>query len=199
MPTRNSLPNVVTGLRLAAVPVLWLFAFAGREGVVGAGLVLAWVTDALDGLLARRLRAFSRWGSRFDSVTDTLLFVSTLAWVALLRPGFVREHALLLGLWLALGAAAYLVGWIRFRRVADLHLYSAKAANFAGLLFAAWLLGVGSYPAPVFYVVYGICVLAALEMLAAVARLERVDEHIVSVFRSPRGRDLHPSRTPSEK
>jgi cardiolipin synthase (CMP-forming) len=179
---RESFPNLVTGARLVSIPVLWGFALADRSAVVGAGLVFAWVSDALDGFLARRLGAESEWGSRFDSVTDTLMFVSALAWVAMLRPGFVREHATLLAIWLGIGVAAYTIGWLRFRRIADMHLYSAKAANGVGFLFAAYLLVTGAYPLLVFYVVMAICLLGAAETLLAFVTLERVDRPIVTVL-----------------
>jgi phosphatidylglycerophosphate synthase len=183
--TKKSIPNLLTGLRLALIPVLWAFAFLDRNVVVGIGMAVAWLTDALDGFLARRLDAQTAWGSRFDSIADLLMFVSGLAWITLLRPDFVREHALLLGIWFALGLTAYLIGWIRFRRVADVHLYSAKAANFLGFLFVAYLLTFDTYPPAVFYLVIGVCIVAAAETLLAVTTCSTVDERMVTVLRRP--------------
>jgi phosphatidylglycerophosphate synthase len=180
--TRRSIPNLLTGLRLVLVPVLWVAALVGRDVVVGAGLALAWLTDALDGFLARRLNAQTEWGSRFDSIADLLMFASALVWLVILRPDFVRDHAVLLGTWIGLGTTAYLVGWLRFRRVADLHLYSAKAANFVGFLFVAYLFAFGEYPLLLFHGVIGICILAAAETLVALATCTRVDEHMVTVL-----------------
>jgi phosphatidylglycerophosphate synthase len=182
VPTMSSVPNVVTGIRLASVPLLWAFALAGQSVVVGVGFFLAWLTDALDGLLARWLEAESEWGSRFDSMTDTLVFLSGLAWVAMLRPDFVRDHGIILAVWLTIGATGYLVGWIRFRRIADLHLYSAKAANFMGFLFAAVLLTFGEYPAFAFYIVIAVCLVASTETLLMFATYDDVDEHEVTIL-----------------
>lgn len=182
MLTRKSIPNLLTGLRLAVLPVLWVFAVLGRPGIVGAGLLLAWLTDALDGFLARRLGAVTTWGSRLDSIADLCLFVSALAWVTMLRPEFLHEHAVALGIWLVLGAAAYMVGWLRFRRVADLHLYSAKAANFLGFFFVTYLITFGTYSRWAFYGVIGVCILAAAETLFALATRSRVDEHMTTVL-----------------
>jgi phosphatidylglycerophosphate synthase len=183
MPDRTWIPNAVTLARLLSVPVLWGFALAGREVVVGLGFFFAWTTDALDGFLARLLDARSSWGSRLDTVADTLVMASGIAWVAMLRPEFVRDHAVALGTWIAIGAAAYATGWIRFRRFADLHLYSAKAANFAGFIFVANLLVFDWYPPAVFYPVIALLVLAAAETLMVFATFDRVDEHVVTIFR----------------
>jgi phosphatidylglycerophosphate synthase len=180
--TRKRIPNLLTGARLASLPVLWVLAALGAHSAVGVGIALGWLTDALDGFLARRWDARTAWGSRFDSIADVLLFVSALAWVAMLRPEFVREHGTLLLVWLGIGVAAYTIGWIRFRRVADVHLYSAKAANFLGFLFVAHLITFGHHSPAVFYVVIGVCLLAATETLIALVAFDRVDEHMVSVL-----------------
>jgi len=184
---RTSIPNLLTGARLALIPVLWGFALAGAAATVGAGMVVAWLTDALDGFLARRWRAESAWGSRFDSIADLLMFASGIAWLALLRPEFVRMYALPLALWLGIGTLAYTVGWIRLRRVADVHLYSAKAANFLGFWLAAWVLAIGVPPAPVAALVIGLCVLASLETLVAVSMFDGIDENMVTIMMRRRG------------
>jgi cardiolipin synthase (CMP-forming) len=180
---RKSVPNLLTGLRLLMIPVLWVFAGLGKTAVVGVGMALAWLTDVLDGFLARRWDAQTAWGSRFDSIADLLMFASGLAWVVMLRPEFVQRHVVLLLLWAGLGAAAYTIGWLRFRRIADVHLYSAKAANFLGFWFVAYLLTFDDYPPVAFYVVIGVCLLAALETLLALTICDRVDERMVTILR----------------
>jgi cardiolipin synthase (CMP-forming) len=182
MLTKRSLPNAFTILRLVLLPAMWVLALREMNVLLGWSIVFAWVTDALDGYFARRFDASTRLGSLLDSVADGLLAVSIAAWLVLLRPEFFREHAVLILIWLALGTASWLVGWIRFRRIADLHLYSAKTANFLGFFFAAYLLMAQRYPRPLFYLVIGVCILAALETLLALLTRNRVDERMTSIF-----------------
>ena len=182
---RESIPNLVTGARLLALPVLWGFTLAGYHLVVGAGLLFAWLSDALDGFLARRFNAESAWGSQLDSLSDSLMFASAVVWVVLLRPEFVVEHAPVLLLWVGIGVVNYSVSWIRFRRLVDVHLLSAKAANFLGFLFAAYLIAFGVDSPMVTYGVIGVCLLAAIETFLVVTTFERVDERIRTVFRRP--------------
>ncbi|TVR65764.1 MAG: CDP-alcohol phosphatidyltransferase family protein, partial [Gemmatimonadales bacterium] len=182
MVNRKQIPNMVTASRLLAVPVLWVFALGGYEVVVGVGVFYAWLSDALDGLLARWLDAESAWGSQFDSVSDTLMFGSALAWVVILRPEFVVEFALPIAIWMGLGIFNYLVAWRRFRKVPDAHLYSAKLANFVGFLFVAWLLAVGSYPAWLAWLVLGICIGAAVETCVSVVALRPDRERLFTVL-----------------
>ncbi len=178
----RSLPNVITGSRFVLILVLWVFALSGSVRVVGGGIVLAWLTDALDGFLARRLEAESALGSQLDSMADTLLFISALAWVFLLEPAFVQRHAMELGIWIGLSGLGYLVGWIRFRKVADVHLASAKLANFLGLFFAAGLLILGGYHPLVYWLVLGVCVWASLETLLVFLFFPEVDESIRTIL-----------------
>ena len=73
---RQHVPNALTILRLAAVPVFaWLLLAAGDEAAWGAGLFFAAValTDQLDGYLARRWHVESAFGKIADPLADRLL------------------------------------------------------------------------------------------------------------------------------
>lgn len=189
MLTRKDIPNLITGSRVVAVPILWGFALTGSHLVVGLGVFYAWLSDAVDGVLARGLDAVSAWGSQFDSLADTLMFVSALAWVLMLRPEFVQQYAFPLGVWIALGVVSYTVAWIRFRRLPDVHLYSAKLANFAGFLFVGQLLAFGTYPPALAWAVLGICIMAALETCIVVIAFPRLGVGVRTMFQVvPRGR-----------
>jgi cardiolipin synthase (CMP-forming) len=176
-----TLPNQLTTLRLALIPPLWLLALLGYPVVVGVMLFAAAFTDVLDRYLARRRGLVTEFGSRFDSIADHLLTASTFAWLLLLRPEFFREQRTLLLVWLGLGAAALLVGWLRFGRVGALHLYSAKVAGLLGYCFAIYLLLFGSYPEPFFHLVIAACLLGSAETLLVHLTRDRVDEHIGSI------------------
>lgn len=181
-PSAKSIPNLLTALRLLLLPLLWVLALAERSLLLGVGIALAGITDKLDGVLARRLNAITAWGSHFDSLADSLLFISMMAWLVLLRPEFIREQAVPILIWIALGLASYVVGWIRFRRVADLHLYSAKTAVFLGYLFIIHILVFEDYSRPFFYLTIGACIVGAAETLLVLLIRNRVDEHIGTIL-----------------
>lgn len=97
-------PNLLTGARIAAVPVVMLLLFfPGRwASFLGAlCFMLAGATDFLDGFLARRRRLVSRLGKFMDPLADKLLVSVALimliplgrvpAWMAFLIVG--REMA----------------------------------------------------------------------------------------------------------
>lgn len=70
-------PNLLTFLRLCLAPFLVLAVLDGHFELAFALFVLAGVTDALDGLLARLLHQRTMLGQYLDPVVDKLL-LSTL-------------------------------------------------------------------------------------------------------------------------
>ncbi len=117
-----TLPNVITLVRLACLPVfLWLLF--GRENRAAAAWLLAALgaTDWVDGYLARRMGQVSELGKILDPVADRLLFIvgaggilvdgSVPVWfavVVLVRETLVGETTIVLG---ALGARRIDVTW----------------------------------------------------------------------------------------
>jgi cardiolipin synthase len=73
-----NLPNVITLLRLAAVPVVaWLILQQRWEAACWLFLAAA-VSDGIDGMLARWLNQMTQIGAALDSVADKALGVVTL-------------------------------------------------------------------------------------------------------------------------
>ena len=75
MPVRH-IPNVLTTLRLLAVPVfaaLMIGADGGTSPAAAVVFAFAAVTDFLDGELSRRFDAQSRYGRVLDPIADRLL------------------------------------------------------------------------------------------------------------------------------
>jgi cardiolipin synthase len=73
-----NLPNVISLLRLAAVPVVaWLILQQRWEAACWLFLAAA-VSDGIDGLLARWLNQMTQLGAALDSVADKALGVVTL-------------------------------------------------------------------------------------------------------------------------
>jgi len=104
-----TVPNALTGLRLALAPVfLWLYASGDVRRALPVFAVAA-ATDLLDGLMARVLRQHSRLGEILDPIADKLLAFCAL--VALAWAGRVPAWlpALVVGRDLVIVAGAFLL------------------------------------------------------------------------------------------
>ena len=135
----RSLPWALVWLRLLLAPAMLLLARYWPEPLAfGACLVLAFLSDIFDGVLARR------WGSvtpalrRVDSLVDTLFCLAALGAVWIRHPETVRDAAVLLGVLLALEALRYVVDWAKFGREASYHMWSARL--WAAVLYTAFFM-----------------------------------------------------------
>jgi cardiolipin synthase (CMP-forming) len=71
-----NLPNLISLTRLLLVPLaIWLI-LAGRYGIAFWILVVAGISDALDGFIAKRFDSRTRLGALLDPVADKAMLVS---------------------------------------------------------------------------------------------------------------------------
>jgi len=74
-------PNILTMLRILLVPVFALaFWFPGETAKLAAFAIfcVAGISDALDGLAARKLKAYSDFGRMLDPIADKVLVATAL-------------------------------------------------------------------------------------------------------------------------
>lgn len=79
-----NLPNKLTVLRIALVPVFMVLAYLPFPGHMYAALavfILASLTDFLDGHLARKLNLITDFGKFMDSLADKILVLAALIWL----------------------------------------------------------------------------------------------------------------------
>ena len=140
-----SLPNWISAGRIALALGLWPAALGGHGRLVAVGLVVAAVSDALDGFLARRMGVVSVRGARLDAFADAALMLSAAAWLAILHPTIAPDNAWLLVGVGALYAISTAASFRAFGRLVDPRQLSAKLAG--GLLygFALVTLSTGAY------------------------------------------------------
>src|SRR5215469_10780820 len=80
-----NLPNLISLGRLLLVPLaIWLILY-GRYGVAFWVFVVAGISDALDGFIAKRFDRRTRLGALLDPVADKALLVSVYVTLGLAR------------------------------------------------------------------------------------------------------------------
>ena len=78
----GTLPNVLSSIRLALVPVFLVLLLVGNFALALIVLAFAGITDYLDGYFARRLNQVTRLGQLLDPAADRLYIFSTLIGLA---------------------------------------------------------------------------------------------------------------------
>jgi CDP-diacylglycerol--glycerol-3-phosphate 3-phosphatidyltransferase len=155
MSLTHKIPVGLTLLRAALGPLVLLCALLKpMAAVFGACLVVAFLSDVFDGVIARRLQIATARIRRLDSIADSVFYVSAGIAAFLLYPQAVRQRAAPLAVLVALELLRYAVDYAKFRRETAYHMWSSKAwglALFAGFLS---LLGFGHAGMPVSLAIY---------------------------------------------
>lgn len=71
-----TLPNILTFLRMALIPVFASLIFYGYNGWALVVFVIAGVSDGIDGFVARRFNQQSELGTIIDPIADKLLMTT---------------------------------------------------------------------------------------------------------------------------
>ena len=130
--------RLADGLTLAravlGLPLLLALA-AGQQGLAWWILLLAGLSDAADGALARRAGGGSVWGARLDPLTDKILICAPLLWLA------SRGTLPLWAVWLLLARELLISGWRAGQGSGGPASWGGKAKTilqFASLLLLLW-------------------------------------------------------------
>ena len=177
-----NLPNVITLLRLAAVPVVaWLILQQRWEAACWLFLAAA-VSDGIDGLLARWLNQMTQLGAALDSVADKALGVVTLVlltqagaiplWVTLAI--LLRDSIIVLGALSYRGMAGHLE--IHPTWLGKMHMFAEFALLALVLADLAQVLQLDQWLTALFASVFVIAVVSGVQYVwiwGAKARRER--------------------------
>jgi len=82
-----TVPNLLTFLRMALIPVFAIFLFYGKSEWALITFVVAGVSDGIDGFVARRFNQQSELGTILDPIADKLLM--TTAFIILTLPNVI--------------------------------------------------------------------------------------------------------------
>ncbi len=186
-----TIPNILTFLRIALIPVFAILLVYNREGWALVVFTIAGVSDGVDGFIARRMKQESELGTIIDPIADKLLM--TTAFVMLTLPsvmGTDRPHlpvpfwvtATVIGRDVAIiaiaGAINVMTGFRGFKPS-----WLGKASTFVQVVGVILILVAAVFPAnnglflPTTYtVVTAFAVFSGIHYIFHVAKLMREDE-----------------------
>src|SRR3981081_839460 len=172
-----TVPNQLTFLRLGFLPFFIISIHYRRYGVALAVLIIAALTDGLDGLLARSLNQKTALGAYLDPIADKLLLSSSVVVLALNRKISWWLATLVLSRDILLLTSAAVILVVAGYRVFPPSIYG-KLTTAAQILFvfAVVLLAVANWPWLQFvrmilgYLVAGLTVFSGFHYSIVVAR-----------------------------
>ncbi len=149
----KKLPNQITLLRLLLIPFLYYFAYYNKRGFFTIFLLIVALTDTLDGYLARRLKQESKFGVKFDSFADYVVYFSLIPWGYLLEKDFFVNKLNVILILVALFFLLQLTNLFVHSRFVFLHTFLGKTA--AVVLFVMMIAGmIFGFSDLIFYIAY---------------------------------------------
>ena len=179
-PNLYSIPNILSLLRLALVPVLVALASAQRGDIFLLVLVVSLISDVLDGYLARKLDLASELGAKLDSWGDILTYAAMILGLHLIWPDIFDQHAEFLFAAIMSFVLPTLLAFRKFGSYPSYHTWGAKLAAvlIAPAYYVLILTDVDSF----FRVVILFHVLVAVEEMAITYILNQPRSNVSSVF-----------------
>jgi len=161
------IPNAISLLRLAAVPVLVWLAFR-QDQLLFAWLILAaGLTDILDGWLARRFGWTSALGALLDSISDVSLILVAIYGIWMMQRDVFTEEWMVFAAVLGIWSVVHVTALLRYGRLASFH---TRFTQLGIVLFGMFVLILlfHSFVAAFFYLAAAICFMAGVESLVMV-------------------------------
>lgn len=174
-PRPMRLVNTITFFRVAAFPVFVLLLFLNREDIFKWLVLVSFLTDAIDGFLARKFKVISILGSRLDSLGDDLTILASFLGVIVFHGDFLVIVWPVIFATFLLFVIQLLFALVKYQKTTSFHSYGAKAAAILQGLFLCSLFFLGQPYYPLFYATMGV---TALELI----------EEIIMVYVMPRWR-----------
>jgi cardiolipin synthase len=163
-----NLANWLTLLRLCLVPLVIAAISQHRFELALAGFVIAGLTDAIDGYVARNFNQMTELGAILDPIADKSLLMSIFVTLGILG---------IIPIWLVIIVVArdlmimgaVVISWLLDNPVAIRPIFVSKANTAAQIVFAAYKLGTLAFQAEWPTVDLGLMSLVCLLTIASMA------------------------------
>ena len=163
--------------RIAALPLLLsLIWFVERE-LFTWFLLISYSTDAIDGLLARKLKITSARGSQLDSLGDQITLVVGLIGLLVFENDFIVENYILILIAFVPYLVQMFIAYRKYGKATAFHTYLAKLSAIVQGVFILWLLFFG----PVYWLFYAMIALGLLETMEEITLIFMYDKWVKDV------------------
>jgi len=178
--SRITLPNLISSIRFVTAPLMLWLAWHGFGLAFMMVLALAFLSDVLDGLVARLSGQTTRFGAMLDSWADLATYLSIGFGSWWLWPDIVHREDLFLYAIVACYLIPASLAMVKFDTYTSYHTWMTKIAAAAiGLSLYPLFLGGPAWPFEIAVLIY---VIAALEEVAITLTLDTVQSNVRSIW-----------------
>jgi cardiolipin synthase (CMP-forming) len=171
-----NIPNILSLYRIYSFPFIMIFVFLGHKDLFVFFICLSFLTDFLDGWIARHFNQVTRIGAALDSLADTGTYFLVAAGVIAFKWPDFKTYVFSISIFMALLLIADLFPWIKFGRFNSYHTYAAKAGGYIKGLFFIVVFTIGFFPWFYYFVIItGILAFIESIIISAILKESRAD------------------------
>lgn len=145
--------------RIMAVPLLLGLMWFEERMIFTCFLLISYLTDAIDGYLARKLKITSVRGSQLDSLGDQITLIIGLFGLWVFENEFIKENLVLIAIAFIPYILQMLIAFIKYGKTTAFHTYLAKISAVLQGVFIIWTLFFG----PVYWLFITMIIVGILE------------------------------------
>lgn len=163
--------------RILAVPLLISLIILEKRYMFTWFLLISYLTDAIDGFLARKLKMTSARGSQLDSFGDQLTLLMGLIGLFYFETEFIKTNITIIIIVLIPYFAQMLIAYYKYGKATAFHTYLAKTSAVIQGIFVLWAFFFG----PNYLLFYMMIVFGLLETIEEIILIFMYDEWVSDV------------------
>jgi cardiolipin synthase (CMP-forming) len=176
-----NLPNLLSLYRILVFPFVFWLIISGREQLFAVFITVSFLTDILDGWIARAFHLQTKIGTLLDSWADLGTYILAFLAIYLFKWQEIREHKFMIILFASVMALSYLLVFARFKGLIGLHTYMFKVTGYLQGAYIISLFLWGFYLLP-----YYICLiwgtLACIEEIIIILLLREPRSNVKGLY-----------------
>ena len=145
--------------RIAAAPVLLVLIVLDNRSLFTWLLLFSYLTDAIDGYLARKLKITSPRGSQLDSFGDQVTLIIGLLGLFYFETKFIKINWVLIVIAFVPYIIQMVLAYLRYGKATAFHTYMAKLSAILQSVFILWSL----FFSPEYVLFYTMIVIGIIE------------------------------------
>jgi phosphatidylglycerophosphate synthase len=167
--------------RIAAAPILLLLLLLDERQLFSWFLLISYLTDAIDGYLARKLKITSSRGSQLDSFGDQITLIIGLIGLFIFENEFIKNNIILISVAFVPYIVQMIIAYFKYGKATAFHTYLAKLSAILQSLFILYsLFFIPNYT--LFYIMIGFGLLETFEEITLIYMYDSWSSDVKGIY-----------------
>ena len=167
--------------RIFAAPFLLLLIWLDERLIFTWFLLVSYLTDAIDGYLARKLKITSPRGSQLDSIGDQITLIVGLIGLFYFETEFIKTNLVLILIAFIPYIVQMVIAYSKYGKATAFHTYLAKLSAIMQSVFILWSLFF-SPEYSLFYIMIDIGLLETIEEITLIFMYDKWASDVKGIY-----------------